>query len=235
MSELVLVLVLSPVSSPATRYSQLIASPRAWAKLTSAWLSTVTMELCCAAGLIDVSFYIEISRQVLTRILTTLTILLKILSWLNHLTPQSMFGKISTNLQWWCCCCRIVFRPVKMRNLKYPRRSPSLEDPEESPCLSPEYLEIVNFVNNGWSCVKLELEQGREDLSSVFRPDLIWYFPSQIRAQSNITKRNPTQRWPISLPLIWMPGGAGDSIRTSPTDCDILLIPPAEKTGPGKL
>jgi len=28
-----------------------------------------------------------------------------------------------------------------------------------------------------------------------------------------------------------MRGGVKDSIRTSPTDCDILLIPPAEKTG----
>ena len=39
-------------------------------------------------------------------------------------------------------------------------RSPSLEAPEESLSLSPEYLEIVNFVNNGWSRVKLELEKG---------------------------------------------------------------------------
>merc|ERR1711874_499351 len=56
---------------------------------------------------------------------------------------------------------KIVFRPLKMRNIKYPTRSPSLEGGEEreSLCLSPEYLEIVNFVNTGWSCVKLELEQ----------------------------------------------------------------------------
>merc|ERR1711936_845680 len=58
---------------------------------------------------------------------------------------------------------KIVFRPVKMRNIKLPTtRSPSLEGGEEegeSLPLSPEYLEIVNFVNKGWSCVKLELEQ----------------------------------------------------------------------------
>ena len=36
-------------------------------------------------------------------------------------------------------------------------RSPSIEELEE---LSPEYLEIVNFVNLGWSSVKNELEQG---------------------------------------------------------------------------
>jgi len=54
-----------------------------------------------------------------------------------------------------------------MRNIKFPTtRSPSLEGGEEGESLplSPEYLEIVNFVNNGWSCVKLELEQ---DNSSV--------------------------------------------------------------------
>ena len=62
-----------------------------------------------------------------------------------------------------------MFRPVKMRNIKYPR-SPSLEEPEESVCLSPEYLEIVNFVNRGWSCVKLELEQGEHP---HFSPELI--------------------------------------------------------------
>jgi len=69
---------------------------------------------------------------------------------------------------------KIVFRPVKMRNIKFPTtRSPSLEGGEEGESLplSPEYLEIVNFVNNGWSCVKLELEQGKDN--PLFCPDLI--------------------------------------------------------------
>ena len=37
-------------------------------------------------------------------------------------------------------------------------RSSSLEVGEEN--LPAEYLEIVNFVNSGWSSVKVELEQG---------------------------------------------------------------------------
>jgi len=52
---------------------------------------------------------------------------------------------------------KIVFRPVKMKNTKLPRSS-SLEVGEEN--LPAEYLEIVNFVNSGWSSVKVELEQG---------------------------------------------------------------------------
>merc|ERR1711997_840363 len=67
---------------------------------------------------------------------------------------------------------KIVFRPVKMRNIKYPR-SPSLESPEESLSLSPEYLEIVNFVNNGWSRVKLELEKALANFSP-FDLDAWW-------------------------------------------------------------
>merc|ERR1712087_1053750 len=98
-----------------------------------------------------------------------------------------------------------------MRNLKYPRRSPSLEDPEESPCLSPEYLEIVNFVNNGWSCVKLELEQ---DKSSVK-----YYQEKSNPALANFS--------PFDLDAWW----GKDSTRTSPMDCDTLPILPAEKTG----
>jgi len=47
---------------------------------------------------------------------------------------------------------KIIFRPMKMKH----HRSPSIEELEE---LSPEYLEIVNFVNLGWSSVKNELEQ----------------------------------------------------------------------------
>ena len=75
-----------------------------------------------------------------------------------------------------------MFRPVKMRNIKYPR-SPSLEDPEESLSLSPEYLEIVNFVNSGWSCVKLELEQGQHH---HFSPDLI--IPSILPSDNSSVK-----------------------------------------------
>merc|ERR1711874_355883 len=105
---------------------------------------------------------------------------------------------------------KIVFRPVKMRNMGYPR-SPSLESPEERLSLSPEYLEIVNFVNNGWSCVKLELEQ---DNSSVK-----YYQEKSNPALANFS--------PFDLDAWWGKG----STRTSPTGCDTLPIPPAEKTG----
>ena len=37
-------------------------------------------------------------------------------------------------------------------------RSASLDLSQEN--LSPEYLEIVNYINKGWRCVKVELEEG---------------------------------------------------------------------------
>ena len=49
---------------------------------------------------------------------------------------------------------RITFKPMKMKNFA---RNCSLEDTSQ---VTPEYLEIVHFVNHGWSSVKQELEQG---------------------------------------------------------------------------
>ena len=50
----------------------------------------------------------------------------------------------------------LIFFFTKIQKI-FVSRSPSIEELEE---LSPEYLEIVNFVNLGWSSVKNELEQG---------------------------------------------------------------------------
>merc|ERR1711874_125279 len=91
---------------------------------------------------------------------------------------------------------KIVFRPLKMRNIKYPTRSPSLEGGEEreSLCLSPEDLEQDN------SQVKYYQEKSNPALANFS---------------------------PFDLDAWWGKG----STRTSPTGCDTLPIPPAEKTG----
>merc|ERR1712131_9958 len=76
-------------------------------------------------------------------------------------------------------CQRITFRPLKMKNC---RQSPSDEQTQK---VSSEYLEIVSFINHGWSDVKQEMEKGNVSVAyyeETSNPQLASFSPFDLDA-----------------------------------------------------